>query len=366
MTFIPERWQNRRVLLTGHTGFKGSWLALWLSHLGARVHGYALAPETTPSLFEEARVASYMEQAGGSHTIGDIRNPQTLDQALTASAPEVVFHLAAQPLVRLSYADPITTYETNVLGTARLLDAIRRTPSVRAVVVITTDKVYANPETNQPFTEQDPLGGFDPYSSSKACAEIATAAWRNSFFPPAQYGGHGVGLATARAGNVIGGGDWSSDRLIPDLVRGFLSGQPVPIRSPHAIRPWQHVLESLHGYLLLAEKLLSPEAPQYSRAFNFGPAEADAQPVDWIAQRLTQTWGDYASWHIDQSPQPHEASYLRLDATRAQRDLDWHPRLRLPQALDSLVHWYKAHGAGQDMQRFTLAQIAEYQATPPA
>ena len=274
MSFIPERWQNRRVLITGHTGFKGSWLALWLSQLGARVCGYALAPETNPSLFEEARVASTIDR----HIVGDIRNAQTLEAVIQDFAPEVIFHLAAQPLVRLSYADPITTYETNVLGTARLLEAVRKTPSVRAVVVITTDKVYSNPETNQPFTESDPLGGFDPYSSSKACAEIATAAWRNSFFPPAQYAAHRVGLATARAGNVIGGGDWSGDRLIPDLVRGFLSGAPVPIRSPHAIRPWQHVLESLQGYLLLAEQLLGPKAPHFSRAFNFGPAEPTPNP----------------------------------------------------------------------------------------
>ncbi len=358
MTFVAERWQGRRVFLTGHTGFKGSWMALWLARMGAAVCGYSLAPETVPNLFTEARVGGQIAQ----HVVGDIRNAAHLLQAMEEFAPEVVFHMAAQPLVRLSYADPITTYETNVMGTARLLEAVRKVKSVRAVVVITTDKVYSNPETNQPFVEGDPLGGFDPYSSSKACAEIATAAWRNSFFPPAQHKGHGVGLATARAGNVIGGGDWSSDRLIPDLVRGFLAGAPVPIRSPHAVRPWQHVLESIQGYLLLAEKLLGPQAAEFSRAFNFGPAEADAKPVDWIATRLVETWGEGASWYLDDAVQPHEASYLRLDATRAMKDLDWAPRLPLPRALDALVHWYKAHAAGEDMQVFTLKQIATYEA----
>ena len=358
MSFDPALWKKRRVLLTGHTGFKGSWMALWLSQMGAEVCGYSLAPETEPSLFVEARVEAKIAK----HILGDIRNGAEVQKAMTDFAPEVVFHMAAQPLVRLSYADPITTYDTNVLGTARLLEAVRKVKSVRAVVVITTDKVYSNPETNQPFVESDPLGGFDPYSSSKACAEIATNAWRNSFFSPSLHKDHGVGISTARAGNVIGGGDWSGDRLIPDLVRGFLSGKPVPIRSPHAIRPWQHVLESLQGYLLLAEKLLGPQAAEFSRAFNFGPGEEDAQPVDWIATRLVDTWGDNASWYLDKSPQPHEASYLRLDASRAQRELSWQPRLPLPQALDSLVHWYKAHAAGEDMQAFTLDQIAKYQA----
>ena len=280
-------WAGRKVFLTGHTGFKGGWLALWLSHLCAEVRGYSLDPYTTPNLFTEARLGSRVDDIRG-----DIRDGAALDKAMQEIAPEVVFHLAAQPLVRLSYADPIGTYETNVIGTARVLDAVRRTPSVRAGVSITTDKCYENKEWVWGYRETDPLGGYDPYSSSKACAEIVSAAFRQSYFPA----GGKVGIATARAGNVIGGGDWSLDRLIPDLVRGFLSGEPVAIRRPGAIRPWQHVLEPIYGYLLLAERLLAGDAAKFSTAYNFGPADDDAQTVEWIVKRMTQTWGDGASW----------------------------------------------------------------------
>jgi CDP-glucose 4,6-dehydratase len=350
-------WQGRKVFLTGHTGFKGGWLALWLTQLGATVRGYAFGPSTDPNLFTIARIGSVVEDIRG-----DIRDAATLDRAMQAFAPEVVFHLAAQPLVRYSYEDPIGTLETNVIGTARVLDAVRRTPSVRAIVSVTTDKCYENKEWVWPYRETDPLGGYDPYSSSKACAEIVSAAYRQSYFPVGKLGQvnvHSVALATARAGNVIGGGDWSDDRLLPDLVRGFLSGQPVNIRFPHAIRPWQHVLEPLHGYILLAEKLLSHDA-RFATAYNFGPSESDAWPVSWIADQMAGLWGDGASWKIDEIPTPHEAGYLKLDSSRARADLGWTPQLRLQQALELLVAWYRAWRTGEDMHAYTLNQIEQY------
>jgi CDP-glucose 4,6-dehydratase len=354
-------WHNRRVFLTGHTGFKGGWLALWLASKGAIVRGYALDPSTNPSLFETVGVGSVTEDIRG-----DIRNPAALEPALQSFAPEVVFHLAAQPLVRFSYEDPILTYETNVIGTARVLDAIRRTRSVRAVVSVTTDKCYENIESpHHAYRETDPLGGYDPYSSSKACAEIVSAAYRQSYFPTASLASHGVALATARAGNVIGGGDWSSDRLIPDLIRGWVAGEPVRIRRPHSIRPWQHVLEPLHGYIRLAEQLLTPDRTQAARfatAYNFGPDDADARPVSWIVEKMTAFWGDGASWVLDPDPGVHEAGYLKLDAARAHADLDWTPHLNLETALHWLVQWYRAWQSGADMNSFTLNQIKQYEA----
>ena len=355
--FVPFSWQGRRVFLTGHTGFKGGWLALWLTYKGAIVRGYALDPSTEPNFFTEAKIASVIEDMRG-----DIRDAVKLESAMREFAPEVVFHLAAQPLVRFSYEDPIGTYETNVIGTARVLDCVRRTPSVRAVVCVTTDKCYENKEWIWPYRETDALGGYDPYSSSKACAEIVSGAFRQSYFPVhglGQADGHNVALATARAGNVIGGGDWSSDRLIPDLVRGFLSGEPVGIRNPHAIRPWQHVLEPLHGYMLLAEKLLTHD-PRFATAYNFGPAEVDARPVSWIAEQMTAFWGDNASWVMDKSPSPHEAGYLKLDSSRAYADLGWSARLSLQQALELLVGWYRAWQSGSDMHTYTLNQIQQF------
>ncbi|MEO7029611.1 MAG: CDP-glucose 4,6-dehydratase [Acidobacteriaceae bacterium] len=350
-------WRDRRVFLTGHTGFKGGWLALWLASKGAIVRGYALNPSTDPNFFTQAKVANALEDIRG-----DIRDPATLDPALKAFAPEVVLHLAAQPLVRYSYEDPIGTYETNVIGTARVLDAIRRTPSVRAVVCVTTDKCYENIEdSHHAYRETDPLGGYDPYSSSKACAEIVSAAFRQSYFPIEKISDHRTAIATARAGNVIGGGDWSTDRLVPDLIRGFLAGDPVRIRRPHAIRPWQHVLEPLHGYILLAEHLLTLN-PRYASAFNFGPAEDDVQPVGWIVDRMTKLWGENASSMLDPDPGVHEAGYLKLDAARARAELGWRPRLNLETALEWLVAWYKAAQSGHDMRAFTLAQIAAYEA----
>jgi CDP-glucose 4,6-dehydratase len=365
MTANTFSWQGRKVFLTGHTGFKGGWLALWLAAKGAIVRGYALDPCTNPNLFTVARIGGDIGAISPENDIrGDIRNSATLEPALHDFAPEVVFHLAAQPLVRLSYDDPIGTYETNVIGTARLLDAIRRTPSVRAIVSVTTDKCYENKEWVWGYRETDPLGGYDPYSSSKACAEIVSAAFRQSYFPVAklgQTGGHTTAIATARAGNVIGGGDWSLDRLIPDLVRGFLAGEPVRIRRPHAIRPWQHVMEPLAGYISLAEHLLSHD-PKYATAYNFGPYDDDAKPVGWIVDKMTSFWGDGASWVLDQEESVHEAGYLKLDASRAHADLGWSPHLRLETALQWLVEWYRAWQSGADMHAFTLSQIAAYEA----
>lgn len=353
-------WRNRRVFLTGHTGFKGGWLALWLASQGAVVRGYSLDPSTRPNLFTEARIGSVVEDMRG-----DIRDAGALEPALREFRPEAVFHMAAQPLVRSSYDDPIGTYETNVLGTARVLDAVRRTPSVRAVVSVTTDKCYENKEWLWGYRETDPLGGYDPYSSSKACAEIVSAAFRSSYFHPERYSEHGCAIATARAGNVIGGGDWSLDRLIPDLVRGFVAGEPVLIRRANAIRPWQHVLEPLAGYIALGEHLLSPEASRYATAFNFGPSDGDAQTVGWIVERMAERWSGDAGWKLDAEAGVHEAGYLKLDASRARSELGWSPRLRLETTLEWLVDWYKAQQSGADMQAFTLAQIARYEELPP-
>lgn len=356
----PNPWRNRRVFLTGHTGFKGGWMALWLSSLGAIVRGYSLDPPTTPNLFTAANIGSLLEDFRG-----DIRDAASLNKAMLEFAPEVVFHMAAQPLVRCSYQDPIDTFETNVIGTARILDAVRLTPSTRAIVVVTTDKCYENTESTRPFRETDSLGGHDPYSASKACTEIVSASYRQSFFPVHllhQPGGHQVALATARAGNVIGGGDWSTDRLIPDLIRGFLSGTTVCIRYPNAIRPWQHVLEPLRGYLTLAEKLLSPEAARFATAYNFGPDEHDTRSVAWVADHMVSTWGGSASWCLDSGPgNPHEAARLMLDITRAQRVLNWAPKLPLEAALEWLARWYVTwHTSPDSIQEFSLAQIATY------
>ena len=354
---MSSLWQGKRVFLTGHTGFKGGWLALWLASRGAIVRGYALDPCTEPNLFAAAKIGGVIEDIRG-----DIRNQSTLEPALHDFAPEIVFHMAAQPLVRYSYEDPIGTYETNVIGTARVLDAIRRTPSVRGVVSVTTDKCYENIEDpRHAYKETDPLGGYDPYSSSKACAEIVSAAYRQSYFPASKLAEHKCAIATGRAGNVIGGGDWSVDRLLPDLVRGFVAGEPVRIRNPHATRPWQHVLEPLHGYILLAERLLTHN-PTYATAFNFGPAEDDAQPVSWIVEKMTKLWGGNASWVLDPDPGVHEAGYLKLDASRARAELNWRPRLNLETGLEWLVTWYKAAQSGEDMHAFTLAQISAYEA----
>lgn len=346
-------WQGRRVLLTGHTGFKGSWLALWLERLGARVWGLALPPETDPSLFEDAAVAD-----GITSLEGDIRDPAAVREAVAVARPEIVLHLAAQSLVRRGYSEPIDTYATNVMGTAHLLEALRDSADLRVVVSCTSDKCYDNREWPWAYRESDPLGGKDPYSSSKACAELVTAAYRSSWFGRAE---PPVGVASVRAGNVIGGGDWAADRLVPDLVRGFLAARPVAIRSPDAVRPWQHVLEPLHGYLTLAERLASDPA-DLAGGWNFGPAEGDDRPVRWIADRLVELWGDGAGWELDGEPHPPEATYLRLDASQARQRLGWRPVLPLETALEWLVGWYRDHAAGADARRLTLERIADYEA----
>jgi len=355
MEEVVNPWQGRRVFLTGHTGFKGGWLALWLAAKGAQVRGFALDPSTEPNLFTLASVAGVLEDDRG-----DVRDYSKLETSLTDFEPEVVFHLAAQPLLRRSYADPLATYSTNVMGTANLLEAVRKCPSVRSVVCVTTDKCYVNREWAWPYRETDPLGGHDPYSSSKACAEIVAAAYRDSYFPSSLRHQHRVAIATARAGNVIGGGDWSEDRLIPDLIRGFRSGHPVLIRRPNAIRPWQHVLEPLHGYIMLAEQLLAGRAEAAS-AFNFGPSEDDAWPVERIATKLASMWGAGASWVHDAEPGVHEAHYLKLDSSKARSELGWRPCLNLETALEWTIDWYRQWHNGADMAAETRAQIARYE-----
>jgi CDP-glucose 4,6-dehydratase len=351
-----EFWQGKQVFLTGHTGFKGSWLSLWLQDLGAMVTGYALAPDTSPNLFELAKVAT-----GMNSVIGDIRDYKKMKQTLLAAKPEIVLHLAAQPLVRYSYSHPRETYETNVIGTVNLLDAMRECPSVRAAVNVTSDKCYEDREWDKGYREDDPMGGHDPYSSSKGCAELVTTAFRKSYFPPERYAEHHVALASARAGNVIGGGDWSEDRLIPDFIRAIAANLPLRIRNPHAIRPWQHVMEPLAGYLLLAERLTRKGAT-FASAWNFGPAEEDAREVQWIADRLMQQWGQNATWQLDGDDHPHEVTYLKLDASRARDLLGWQPKLHLDEAIDLLAAWYKAANAGENMRAFTLNQIRQYAA----
>lgn len=343
-------WRGRRVFLTGHTGFKGGWLALWLSDLGAEVHGYARQAPTDPNLFAVAK----LERRLASSTIADIRDAAALESAMGAAHPEIVFHLAAQPLVRLSYAEPVDTYSTNVMGTIHLLEAVRRTPGVQAVVNITSDKCYENREWVWPYRENEALGGHDPYSSSKACAELVTAAWRRSFLDAA-----GVALASARAGNVIGGGDWAADRLVPDFLRALDADRPLVVRSPQATRPWQHVLEPLAGYLMLAEKLCVQKLA-FAEAWNFGPGEADARPVQWIVETMcAQVAG--AKWERDVMPQPHEAHTLRLDSIKAHERLGWRPRWKLGQALEATLAWHQAWKEGADMGEFSLRQIREYE-----
>jgi CDP-glucose 4,6-dehydratase len=343
-------WRGRRVFLTGHTGFKGGWLALWLAELGAQVHGYALAPPTTPSFFDVTGVRERL----ASHTLADLRDAAALKAAMAAARPDIVLHLAAQPLVRQSYVEPVETFAVNVMGTIHLLEAVRATPGAKAVVSVTTDKCYENREWVWPYRENEALGGHDPYSASKACAELVTAAWRRSFLAAA-----GVRLASARAGNVIGGGDWAADRLLPDFLRAIDAGETLVIRSPNAIRPWQHVLEPLAGYLLLAERLFTGD--DVAEAWNFGPSDDDARPVSWIVDTLCARVPD-AAWRLDDAPQPHEAGALKLDSAKARSRLNWRPRWRLDEALSRTLAWHLAWEDGADMGAVSAAQIRDYTA----
>jgi CDP-glucose 4,6-dehydratase len=347
-------WNGRRVFLTGHTGFKGSWLCLWLHSLGAQVHGYALLPPTKPSLFELCNVDKIVQS-----TIADVRDREILTKIMHSVQPEVVIHMAAQPLVRDSYKIPVETYEINVMGTVNLFEAVRTCKTVKTVINVTTDKCYENKEWVWGYRENEPLGGYDPYSNSKACSELVTSAYRSSYFNPKDYASHGVAIASARAGNVIGGGDWAIDRLIPDCLRAILKGEKIVIRNPKAIRPWQHVLEPLSGYLVLAQKLRE-NGPAYAGAWNFGPDDNDAQPVEWLVKDLCAKWSGQASYVIDKGENPHEAHYLKLDCSNAKSRLNWHPHWGLDMAIDSIIEWTRAYNQGQDMKTICLKQIEEF------
>lgn len=350
---------GKRVFITGHTGFKGSWLCLWLHKLGAEVTGYALEPPTDPSLFELCGVNKFVHSI-----ISDVREFKALKLAILKAQPEIVIHMAAQSLVRDSYANPVETYEINVMGTVNLLEAIRKSSGIRAIVNVTTDKCYENREWIWGYRENEPLGGYDPYSSSKACSEIVTTAYTRSFFNVDNYSSHRVAVASVRAGNAIGGGDWGKDRLLPDCFRSLLSGHKILIRNPEAIRPWQHVLEPLSGYLLLAKRLYE-KGPPYVGAWNFGPFDKDAKPVEWLVRRICEIWGGSADYEVTHGNHPHEAHYLKLDCSKARAVLDWHPRWCLETAIDKVVEWYKAYETGENkegLRNICFQQIEEYSA----
>jgi CDP-glucose 4,6-dehydratase len=341
-------WKGKRVFLTGHTGFKGSWTALWLHSLGAIVKGYALSPPTDPSLFNEAKIDSIIDSK-----IGDIRNQDMLYEYMTTFNPDILIHMAAQPLVRYSYDAPIETYEVNVIGTVKVLEVARSCTNLKAIVNITTDKCYENDGRSEGYKESDPMGGHDPYSSSKGCAELVASAYRRSFLQD-----QGIGLASVRAGNVIGGGDWADDRLIPDILRSFEKNEPVVIRNPKATRPWQHVLEPLSGYLVLAQRLYKNQE-DYAEGWNFGPNEKDVKPVGWILDKMIAKWPN-SSWELDQNSNPHEAGFLNLDISKAESKMGWKPVWELSQALDKIIDWQKAWLNKEDMQAVCLSEIEEY------
>ncbi len=347
-------WKGKKVFLTGHTGFKGSWLCLWLHKLGAEVTGYALDAPTHPSLFELAGIDSLV-----TSVIADVRDLKTLSRELLHAQPDIVIHMAAQPIVRDSYKVPVETFNINVIGTVNLLEAVRSCRTVGAVINVTTDKCYENKEWIWGYRENEPLGGYDPYSSSKACSELVTAAYRSSFFNPKEYDVHGVALASARAGNVIGGGDWASERLVPDCIRAVLKGETIKIRNPKAVRPWQHVLEPLSGYLVLAHKLYE-KGPPYVGAWNFAPDDSDAVSVEAIVKRMCTQWGRGASYEVVKGKHPHEAHYLKLDCSKAKTELGWRPRWRLNTTIDRIVEWTRAYKQGRDVKKTCLKQIDEY------
>ena len=349
----PQFWSGKKVFLTGHTGFKGGWLSLWLSSMGAKVTGYSLAPNTTPNLFDVLAIGSLIEK---SH-IADIRDLATLQKAMSEAKPDIVIHMAAQPLVRYSYANPVETYATNVMGTVHVLESARTHESVRATVVVTTDKCYENREREAGYQEDEAMGGFDPYSSSKGCAELVTSAYRQSYF--SKLVNH---LASARAGNVIGGGDWSQDRLIPDAIKAFEANEPLMIRNPLATRPWQHVLEPLSGYLILAQALYEQGAA-YASAWNFGPRDDDNRTVQEVVNLLISDWGNSARWEKEGAEQPHEAHLLKLDCSKAHTQLGWTPKWSLEMAMQNIVQWQKAYQTKENMQAVSLAQINQYMNT---
>lgn len=349
-----EFWKDKKVFITGHTGFKGSWLSLILNWLGADVYGYALKPHTNPSLYELAKIDHHV-----TSDIGDVRNYNLLLKTLNKIQPEVIIHMAAQPLVRESYKNPRETYEVNVMGTVNLLDAARQLDSVKAILNITTDKCYENMEWHWGYRENEPMGGYDPYSNSKGCSELVTSSFRSSFFNPNEYLKHGVALASARAGNVIGGGDWSDDRLIPDFIRAILSGKKVIIRSPYAIRPWQHVLDPLSGYLVLCEKLCT-DGTAFAEGWNFGADDNDAKNVEWIINKICELWSNGAAYELDSTPQPHEATYLKLDCSKAKALLNWHPRWNIETTLQMIVDWTRSFQSNDDMRKVSINQIEKY------
>ena len=351
---IADFYRGKKIFITGHTGFKGSWLCLWLHHLGAEVTGYALEPPTDPSLFVACDIVRIINSQNG-----DVRDAVALTKAMQEAQPDIVIHMAAQPLVRDSYKVPVETYEINVMGTVNLLEAVRQTPSVRAVINVTTDKCYENKEWLWGYRENEPMGGYDPYSSSKACSELVTAAYRSSFFTPEKYNKHGVALASVRAGNVIGGGDWATDRLIPDCLTALSEGRNIVIRHPEAIRPWQHVLEPLYGYMLLAKKLFN-EGSVFAEAWNFGPPQTDAKSVGSIAEKMCEVWGGGSSVSLDNNPHPHEAMYLKLDCSKAASLLNWHPLWSIDDAIKKIVEWAKAYQQDADMNQICLKQINDY------
>jgi CDP-glucose 4,6-dehydratase len=354
VVMLTEFWQGKKVLLTGHTGFKGSWLSVWLQMLGAEVVGYSLPAPTQPCLFELAQVGDRLNSI-----VGDIRDLDHLVQTIKKYQPEIIIHMAAQALVRESYKNPVDTYAVNVMGTVNLLEAVRQVGGVKAVVNVTSDKCYENQEWVWGYRENEAMGGYDPYSSSKGCSELVTSAYRNSFFHPINYEQHGVGMATARAGNVIGGGDWASDRLVPDILKAWQTGQRVVIRNPNAVRPWQHVLEPLSGYLSLAEHLYKDGAT-YSSAWNFGPNESDAKTVGWIVEQMANLWGKDATWTQNNLPQPHEANYLKLDCSKARNQLKWEPKLDVKTALTWVIDWTKSLHSGENMRDITSHQINHF------
>ncbi|MBN1552757.1 CDP-glucose 4,6-dehydratase [bacterium] len=355
MVSLRDFYCNKKIFVTGNTGFKGSWLSIWLAAMGAKITGYSLTPPTNPSLFESAKVDEITDTF-----IADVRDSESLEKIMAESSPEIVFHLAAQPLVRDSYIRPVETYDINVMGTANILEAVRITRSVKVFVNITTDKVYENREWCWGYRENEPFGGYDPYSNSKACSELVTASYRSSFFNPKDYGKtHSVGVASVRAGNVIGGGDWATDRLIPDIVRSIAENKPVKIRNPYSIRPWQHVLEPLIGYLMLAKELFTGRI-EFADGWNFGPDDSDAKEVEWIVKRLCGQWPG-ATYEVDKGEHPHEANYLKLDCSKAKNMLGWHPRWNLDTAITKIIEWTKAYNSGDDARDICRKQIEQFE-----